>query len=118
LVDRAGACFGADRALLQQAVPGRHVNLGIRVKPIDRNAVAVQARYGEFPERSGAQPAHSPRSEQRLIWGAEQMCSDVTLTGDTALYSSTENRLLRKISDLACAQAGLFGLLHGYTQLM
>jgi hypothetical protein len=43
---------------------------------------------------------------------------DVTLTGNTAVYSSTENRVSRKTRDLACAKAGLDGLLNAYTQLM
>jgi hypothetical protein len=43
---------------------------------------------------------------------------DVTLTGNTALYSSRKNRVLRKISDLAGAKAGLVGPLNGYTQLI
>jgi hypothetical protein len=43
---------------------------------------------------------------------------DVTLTENTALYASMENRVSRKIRDLACAKAGLDGLLNAYTQLM
>jgi hypothetical protein len=43
---------------------------------------------------------------------------DVTLTGNTALYSSTVNRMSRKIRDLACAKAGIDRLLNAYTQLM
>jgi hypothetical protein len=43
---------------------------------------------------------------------------DVTLTGNTALYSSMESRVSKKISDLACAKAGFVGLLNDYTQLM
>ncbi|MBL0405505.1 SDR family oxidoreductase [Microvirga aerilata] len=43
---------------------------------------------------------------------------DVTLTANTALYSSTKNRVSRKISDLAGAKASLVGLFNGYTQLM
>jgi hypothetical protein len=43
---------------------------------------------------------------------------DVTLTGNTGLYSSRKNRVPRKISDLACAKTSLSGLLNDYTQLM
>jgi hypothetical protein len=43
---------------------------------------------------------------------------DVTLTGNTALYSSTKNCVSKKISDLDCAKSDLDGLLNAYTQLM
>jgi hypothetical protein len=43
---------------------------------------------------------------------------DVTLTGNTALYSSRRNCVSKKFSDLACAKAGLVGLVKDYTQLM
>jgi hypothetical protein len=43
---------------------------------------------------------------------------DVTLTGNTALYSSRKNCASRKISDLAYAKAGIVGLINDYTQLM
>ncbi len=43
---------------------------------------------------------------------------DVTLAGNTALYSPMENCVLRKVSDLASAKAGFVGLPNDYTQLM
>jgi hypothetical protein len=43
---------------------------------------------------------------------------DITLTGNTGLYSSRRNRVPRKISDLACVKISLAGLLNVYTRLM
>ena len=43
---------------------------------------------------------------------------DVTLTANTALYSSKKIRVLRKVNDLSCAKLDLVEQLHGYTQLM
>jgi hypothetical protein len=43
---------------------------------------------------------------------------DVTLTRNTALYSSRRHRVSKKISDLACAKASLASLINDYTQLM
>ncbi len=43
---------------------------------------------------------------------------DVTLTANTAPYSSIKNRVSRKISDLACAKTGLLDPFSGYTLLM
>ncbi len=47
-----------------------------------------------------------------------QLIGDVTLTANTALYSSRKNLAPREINDLGCAKAGLVGHPNGYTQLM
>jgi hypothetical protein len=46
------------------------------------------------------------------------MKGDVTLTANTALYSSRRNLALRKINGLGCAKTDLDGQPNGYTQLM
>jgi hypothetical protein len=43
---------------------------------------------------------------------------DVTLTANTALYSSSKKLAQREINDLGCAEADLYGQPNGYTQLM
>jgi hypothetical protein len=43
---------------------------------------------------------------------------DVTLTANTALYSSRKKLALREINDLGCAKTDLVGQPNGYTQLM
>jgi hypothetical protein len=43
---------------------------------------------------------------------------DVTLTGNTTLYSSRKNLAPREINELGCAKGQLVERLNGYTQLM
>jgi Plasmid pRiA4b ORF-3-like protein len=43
---------------------------------------------------------------------------DVTLTANTALYSSRRNLAPREINDLGCAKGDLVAHSNGYTQLM
>jgi hypothetical protein len=43
---------------------------------------------------------------------------DVTLTANTALYSSRNEFCSKEINDLGCAEADLDGQRNGYTQLM
>jgi predicted transcriptional regulator len=70
----------------------------------------------ELAQRAGVPVGAIARAETDGETDASE--GDVTLTGNTALYSSTKNRVSRKISNLACAKAGLVGPLNGYTQLM
>jgi len=51
----------------------------------------------------------------KLVEGA---IHDITLTGNTARYSSRKNLALREINGLGCARNDLVGLPNGYTQLM
>jgi acetyl esterase/lipase len=46
------------------------------------------------------------------------LSGDVTLTANTALYSSSKKFATREINDLGCAEADLDGQPNGYTQLM
>ncbi len=63
-----------------------------------------------FPEFM--QHSHIAQSVPATVVG------DVTLTANTALYSSRKNLAPREINDLGCAKAGLVGHPNGYTQLM
>jgi hypothetical protein len=46
------------------------------------------------------------------------LLGDVTLTANTALYSSTKKLASKEINDLGCAEAELDRQPNGYTQLM
>jgi hypothetical protein len=70
------------------------------------------------PDPDGETPVVSDRPCIAVAVRCPCLEGDVTLTGNTALYSSMENRGSKEISDLACAKAGFVGLLNGYIKLL
>jgi hypothetical protein len=67
--------------------------------------------------KAGGDPPSGKWADLALLEPARDLKGDVTLTGNTVMYSSRKNPAPRKISDLGCANVSFGSHWQHYTHL-